>query len=280
MVRKGVHADMKAIIKYPGSKWSIAGWIINFFPEHHSYLEPFFGSGAVLFNKPRSNIETVNDLDGNVVNLFEWIKHDPEKLAHEIYFTPYARQVYEDAFASEPEDSLQKAVNFYIKLNMGHGFRTNGEKVGWKNDVQGREMAYAAMDWKNLPGKIMEAAERLRGVQIENRPAADLISRFNYPNVLIYADPPYVLSTRHGKQYKHEMDDTGHNELMDVALAHRGPLLISGYDNEIYNDRLRGWHKEEITCYSQISSKKKECLWMNFKPERQISIEDIPGVMP
>ena len=237
---------MKAIIKYPGSKWSIAGWIVNFFPEHHSYLEPFFGSGAVLFNKPRSNIETVNDLDGDVVNLFEWIKKDPEKLAHEIYWTPYARQAYEDAFALVPEDSLQKAVNFYIKLNMGHGFRTNGEKVGWKNDVQGRERAYAALDWKHLPGKIMEAAERLRGVQIENRPALDVIARFNFPSVLVYLDPPYVLSTRHGKQYKHEMDDTGHNELMDVALAHRGPLLISGYDNEIYNDRLRGWYKEEI----------------------------------
>ena len=64
---------MKAIVKYPGSKWSLASWIISFFPEHHSYLEPFFGSGAVLFNKPRSHIETVNDLDGYVVNLFEWI---------------------------------------------------------------------------------------------------------------------------------------------------------------------------------------------------------------
>lgn len=73
----------------------MANRIVNCFPDHHSYLEPFFGSGAVLFNKPRSPIETVNDLDGNVVNLFKWIKDDPERLAHEIYFTPYARQVYD-----------------------------------------------------------------------------------------------------------------------------------------------------------------------------------------
>lgn len=85
---------MNAIFKYPGSKWSVAKWIIDFFPEHHSYLEPFAGSLAVLMNKPRSHIETVNDLDGNVVNLFRWIRDDPEKLAHEIYFTPYARQIY------------------------------------------------------------------------------------------------------------------------------------------------------------------------------------------
>lgn len=266
--------EMKAIMKYPGSKWSIAEWIISFFPEHHSYLESFFGSGAVLFNKPRSNIETVNDLDVNVVNLFEWIKKDPEKLAHEIYYTPYARQVYEEAFVSVPEDSLQQAVNFYIKLNMGHGFRTNGEKVGWKNDVQGRERSYASQNWCNLPDKIMQAAERLRGVQIENRPAVELIERFNYTNVLIYADPPYVLSTRHGKQYRHELDDKGQNDLLDVLLAHKGPVLLSGYDNALYNDRLKSWYREETTCYSQVCSKKQEVLWMNFKPSGQMRIED------
>lgn len=76
---------MKAVMKYPGSKWSISNWIISFFPPHHSYLEPFLGSGAVLFNKPRSHIETVNDLDSNIVNLFEWMRKDPERLAREIY---------------------------------------------------------------------------------------------------------------------------------------------------------------------------------------------------
>lgn len=272
---------MNAVVKYPGSKWSIANWIISFFPEHHSYLEPFFGSGAVLFTKSRSNIETVNDLDGNVINLFKWIKKDPERLAHEIYWTPYARQVYENAFVSVPEDSLQKAVNFYIKLNMGHGFRTNGEKVGWKNDVQGRERAYAAQDWVNLPEKIIQAAERLRGVQIENRPAVELIQKFNYPNVLIYADPPYVLSTRHGKQYRCEMSDKEHNELLDVLLEYKGPVLLSGYDSRLYNDRLKDWYREETTCYSQVCSKKKEILWMNFKPMGQMTIErDFQEIMP
>lgn len=263
---------MKAIIKYPGSKWSLAKWVISFFPHHHSYLEPFFGSGAVLFNKTRSNIETVNDLDGNVVNLFEWIKKDPERLAYEIYWTPYARQVYENAFAAVPEDSFGKAVNFYIRLNMGHGFRTNGGKVGWKNDVQGRERAYASQDWCHLPEKIMQAAERLRGVQIENKPAIDLIRRFNYPNTLIYADPPYVLSTRHGKQYKCEMDDKEHNDLLDVLLWHKGPVIISGYENKLYRDRLQGWYKAEAISYSQVCSQKKEVIWMNFEPEEQLTL--------
>lgn len=270
--------DMKAIMKYPGSKWSIADWVISFFPEHHSYLEAFFGSGAVLFNKPRSNIETVNDLDDNVINLFEWIKRDPEKLAHEIYWTPYSRKVFEDAYTAVPGDSLQKAVNFYIRLNMGHGFRINGEKVGWKNDIQGRERAYAAHDWCNLPGKVMQAAERLRGVQIENRPAVELIQKFNFPNVLIYLDPPYVLSTRCRKQYRYEMDDNAHNDLLDVLLAHKGKVILSGYDNELYNDRLKGWHREETSCYSQACKKTREILWMNFELCRQMNLGDIQEV--
>lgn len=250
----------------------------RFFPPHHSYLEPFFGSGAVLFNKLRSNIETVNDLDGNVVNLFEWIKKDPEKLTHKIYYTPYARQVYDEAFCMVPDDSLERAVNFYIRLNMGRGFRTNGEKVGWKNDIQGRERAYASQDWCNLPEKIMQAAERLRGVQIENRPAVEIMERFHYTNVLIYLDPPYVLNTRHGKQYRCEMDDTEQHSMLDQALTHKGPVLISGYDNDIYNDRLLGWHREEIISYSQVCSKKREILWMNFEPVRQISVFDFDGM--
>lgn len=265
---------MNAVFKYPGSKWGIAQWIIDFFPPHHSYLEPFFGSGAVLFTKSRSAIETVNDLDGDVVNLFEWIRRDPERLAKEVYWIPYSREVYDratDAYRFET-DSLRRAVFFLTKMMMGHGFRTNEIKVGWKNDVQGREAAYAAKGWCDTPGRIMEAAERLRGVQIENRPALEVINRFNYPNVLIYADPPYLLSTRHGKQYACEMTSDDHVDLLDALLAHKGPVLLSGYDSPMYSDALRAWHREEIDARAQTATKRREVLWMNFEPAGQMKM--------
>ena len=154
-------------------------------------------------------------------------------------------------------------------MMMGHGFRTTGEKVGWKNDVQGRETAYAAKNWCKVPQVILEAAERLRGVQIDNRPALELIPRFNFQNVLIYADPPYILSTRHGKQYRHEMNDADHAELLQTLMAHRGPVILSGYDNELYNDTLQGWYRIGMETMDQRSRKRKEILWMNFEPTRQ-----------
>ncbi|WP_251205857.1 DNA adenine methylase [Acetatifactor aquisgranensis] len=266
---------MKAVFKYPGSKWSLAGWIISFFPAHHSYLEPFFGSGAVLFNKPRSNIETVNDLDGNVVNLFRCIREDPKKLADMIYMTPYAREVNERAYRAVPEDSFEAAYDFIVRLNMGHGFRTTGERVGWKNDVSARERSYASQDWSSLPGRIMQAAERLRGVQIESRPAIDVIRRFNFKNVLIYCDPPYMMETKHGRLYRYEMSDAEHEELLRALLQHKGPVLLSGYDTDLYRDMLCKWECREKTSYSQVCSLKKEVLWMNFEPiGMQMEIED------
>lgn len=268
---------MNSVIKYPGSKWSIAHWIISHFPPHHSYLEPFFGSGAVLFTKKRSPIETVNDLDKDVVNLFWQIRENTERLADTIYWTPYARSEYERAWAAQytETDPFQRAVDFYVRMMMGHGFRTTGEKVGWKNDVQGREASYAAGYWCKTPEMIFKAAERLRKVQIENLPAVDLIRRFNFPNVLIYADPPYVLSTRHGKQYRHEMTDEQHEELLDTLSSHRGPVLLSGYDSDLYRDILHDWHREEIPSRAQTSGARVEVLWMNVEPMYQETILDI-----
>lgn len=265
---------MNAVMKYPGSKWSLAKWIIGHFPQHHSYLEPFFGSGAVLFTKERSAIETVNDRDADVVNLFDWIRKDPERLAQAIYWTPYARDIYEKAWEAQytETDSFQRAVCFYTRLMMGHGFRITGEKVGWKNDVQGREAAYAANGWCKAPDIIRQAAERLRGVQIENRPALELISRFNYQKVLIYADPPYLLGTRHGKQYRHEMSDADHRDLLDALKAHKGPVILSGYESDLYNDALRDWHKDEAMAQAKTATKRREVLWMNFEPMTQLKL--------
>ena len=263
---------MNAVVKYPGAKWSLASWIIGHFPPHHSYLEPFLGSGAVLFTKERSAIETVNDLDGDVVNLFECIRRDPERLEQIVYSTPYSRQEYEKTYAPNlPKDPFDRAAQFLLRCNQGYGFRTNEIRVGWKSDIQGRERAYAAKYWTELPEIIAAAAERLRGVQIECRPALEVIRRFNFPNVLIYADPPYVISARSGgkKQYKHEMTDTDHMELLDALKAHKGPVILSGYASPMYDHELASWRKETVHTTNQLSRRRQEVLWMNFEPSGQ-----------
>ena len=90
--------QMKPVLKYPGSKWRLADWIVSLMPPHKSYLEPFFGSGAVFFKKPPSRIETINDLDGEIINLFRCIRERPEELMRAVAYTPYSRGEYEQAW--------------------------------------------------------------------------------------------------------------------------------------------------------------------------------------
>lgn len=263
---------MKTLLNYPGSKKRIAPWIIKHMPAHHSYVEPYFGCGAVLFAKAPSAIETVNDLDGEVVNFFRVIQNPEsrEKLQEWLMYTPYARQVYDDTFLREPESNVERAAYFAIRSMQSHGFRMTGD-CGWKKDVQGREYSYAVSYWNELPESIAEMAARLKEVQIENRPALELIENFNHENVLMYLDPPYVFSTRGAhKQYRYEMsDDKDHIELLEVVTSSHAKVMISGYDCELYDFYLGDWNKVQIAARAQGNKKRTETLWMNYDLEGQ-----------
>lgn len=106
---------MRPVLKYPGAKWSMAEWITSHIPPHKTYLEPYFGSGAVLFNKAPSPIETINDLDDNVTNLFSIIRDNPKYLSRLVAATPYSRREYDLTFEGfEPVDNFEKARRFLI----------------------------------------------------------------------------------------------------------------------------------------------------------------------
>ena len=259
---------MKAILRYPGSKGNIAKWIIDKFPKHHSYLEPYFGSGAVLFKKKPSNIETVNDLNDDVINLFKVIRDNPEELARLITFTPFSREEYNNAFIDKPDDELEKARLFLLKSTQSHGFRLK-EKSGWKNDVKGRQSSYAVQMWNELPWRIEQVARRLKEVQIEKSPAVKLINRFNYKNVLVYADPPYLLETRTRKMYDPEMTDEQHVELLETLIDFKGKVILSGYENDMYNEYLKDWYKDSTKATAEKGLKRIETVWTNFRPDGQ-----------
>lgn len=130
---------MNALINYPGSKWGMAEEIVALMQPHRSYLEPFFGSGAVLFNKPPSAIETVNDIDGDIVNFFTVLREQPEELARLIELTPYARDVFDDAHQNRGADPLDRAYRFAIRSKMGHGFKTYQKRDSKLTDMLAKD---------------------------------------------------------------------------------------------------------------------------------------------
>ncbi|MGT2638071.1 DNA adenine methylase [Streptococcus ratti] len=262
---------MKSLLRYPGSKWNLAKRIVDLLPEHKSYLEPYFGSGAVLFTKLASPIETVNDLSDEVVNLFQVIQSDPEALQEKLFLTPYSRKIYDTAWEQRPTNEVDQAMNFLIRSVMSHGFRVT-EKSGWKSDVIGRERAYAVKHWNDLPNLIKEVALRLKEVQVESRPALELITKFNYSDVCMYIDPPYVLSTRTREQYQYEMMDHDHVELLEVLNQSKAKIILSGYASDLYDQYLSNWDCLEFSATAEQGMPRTEVLWMNFQPAQQLNL--------
>jgi len=248
------------VLRYPGAKWKMADWIIRHFPPHRVYLEPFFGSGAVFFSKKPVDVETINDIDGEIVNLFRVIREWPQELASMIDMTPWAREEYCKSY-EKTDDPVEEARRFLVRCWQAHG-SSYIYKPGWRNCIAGRD-SYTPT-WNQLPRRILDTVARLKSAQIENQPAVKLIRRYKDPNVLIYADPPYVVSSKNWKRrYGHEMTDEEHIELLEALYSHPGPVLISGYENLIYDKCLARWDKECIEVVIEEGRIKKEVLWLN-----------------
>jgi len=255
---------MRQVLKYPGSKNRLASWICKYMPSHSVYVEPYMGSLAVLFNKPRCHIETVNDLNGDVVNYFMVIRDHAEELRKLIESTPYARDEYEKAY-EDTEDPIEKARRYCVRCWQGFGC-SNRYKNGWKSGQQTRS-PNPAKAWFELPDIMNIAHERLQGVQIENLPALEILNRYDTQDVFIYLDPPYLRSTRKGYLYANEMTDSDHFLLLETITQHPGRILISGYDNDLYAFYLSGerWRKVQKQTQAEQGLKRTETLWMNYE---------------
>lgn len=267
---------MNPILKYPGAKWRLADWIISFMPPHEGYLEPFFGSGAVFFNKTPSRVETINDINGDVVNFFRCVRERPAELADMLAFTPWAREEY-DRSVEPSADPLERARKFAVRCSMAYGNMTGG-KSGWKHNKGARKgdspNRQSAKVFRKIPLEIQVAADRLLDVQIERKPALDVIRAFDGPDMLIYADPPYPMQTRTIKtHYQHEMTDADHLALLETLCASDSMILLSGYDCEMYRDMLTGWHMESTQTRAERAAIRTECLWINpAAMERQAQV--------
>lgn len=103
-------------------------------------------------NLPFEIHETVNDLDGEVSNLFSVIRDNPEALARAISWTPYARAEYYRGYESEG-DYLERARRFLVRCWMARVGKTS-DRTGWRHIID-LNAPHPAKDWQLLPDKIM-----------------------------------------------------------------------------------------------------------------------------
>jgi DNA adenine methylase len=257
-------------IRYHGAKFRLAPWIMQFFPAHTCYVEPFGGAAGVLLQKERSYAEVYNDLDSDVSNFFSVLR-DPalrQHLIEQCLLTPYARDDFELAWQPHA-DPVERARRLAIRAQMGFGSggATKGA-TGFRIDTK-REYGTAQQLWAQYPESIAAAGERMAGVLIENRPAIEVMQQHDAQTTLHFVDPPYIHSTRVMKKdgvYRHEMTDQDHIQLLNAVADLQGMVVLCGYPSPLYEDALSSWESHEQE--SRISAVrgtaiKIEKVWLN-----------------
>jgi DNA adenine methylase len=260
---------VKPPFPYYGGKQRLAARIVSLLPDHGHYVEPFAGSLAVLLAKPPSRMETINDLDREVVTFWRVLRDRPDELVAACELTPHALAEYDACRkADDTVDEVEVARRLWVKLSQGRASATGNTKAGWRHhrDPGGSTVGIPAY----LDGyrrRLHPAAERLRAVSIECRPALDVIRLYGtHEKVLLYVDPPYLPGTRTSTGYRHELTDADHAELVEALDACRGAVVLSGYASALYDDQLDHWHRLDIptaTGQGGTWEPRTEVLWSN-----------------
>lgn len=258
-----------------GGKFSHLDWLLPLLPACHHYCEPFAGSAAVLLNRPPAPVETYNDLDGEVANFFRVLRDHKGELVEKIGLTPFSREEFGLACQLDPDVSpVERARRFYVRARQVRTGLAQTASIGrWANckDTSRAGMSGVVSRWLGGVDQLPEIAARLLRVQIENRPAVDVIRLYDAPGTLFYCDPPYVHSTRgDAKAYGHEMTDAEHRQLAVVLNATKGLVAISNYDCALMNDLYptERWVKHVSPAKTIHSTKdtRVEVVWTNYDP--------------
>ncbi len=260
------------VIRYHGGKFRLAHWVLEHFPPHTCYVEPFGGAAGVLVQKPRSYSEVYNDLDQDIVNLFEVLRDGDmrQRLTEQLVLTPYSRTEFEEAWLAT-DDQVERARRTVIRAQMGFGSAGATKGItGFRIDTK-RQYGTAQQLWSRFPEQLAAIGQRLAGVLIENRQAVEVMTAHDAPSTLHYVDPPYMHATRvrgsaKGRYYRHELDDGQHQELLATLKNLKGMVVLSGYPHEMYEAVLQGWtrnHTNARISAGRGAATRQECLWLN-----------------
>jgi DNA adenine methylase len=256
---------------YFGSKQTIAEQIVSLMPEHQHYVEPFAGSLSVLLAKPRTKMETVNDLDDRLMTFWRVLRDQGDELARVCELTPHSRGEYVACRDAAPvDDDVETARRVWVLLTQSRGGASRGKQSGWRYYLDPTSTSIGFPRYLDgYRDRMPPAAARLHGVSLESMPALDLIAKYGAcPDVLLYVDPPYLGSLRAGNRYRHELrTDAEHRELGKALRSAAAAVVVSGYPSDLYDRELfADWSRVEIASATGNGGgqrERTEVVWSN-----------------
>jgi DNA adenine methylase len=271
--KNGSYQMISSPFKWIGGKSRLRKEVIAILPEHTCYVEPFAGAAWVLFGKPPSDVEILNDIDQELTTFFRVVKENPEELIHSFDLELVSRAEFSRLAELDTLKltDVQRAHRFYYLIMAGWGgelnyprFQTSTTDGGHGNRLIGA--------LKTLRQRLEPIHNRLRTVIIENLPWEQCIDRYDRENCVMYIDPPYP---GNGCNYFHNMREwTDHERLAGRLKSAKCKWIVSSYDKPEIKQLFSGTFVSVVQSASGMSIKKddntrvlnKEILISNFDP--------------
>lgn len=268
----------KSFISYYGGKAKLSKWLLQFVPEHKCYVEVFGGGAALLLNKPLAVSNVYNDIDKRLFDLFS-VLGDTEKFEEfkrKCEATPHSRDFFEQAKVElkESDSQVDRAVAAFVLFRQSF----SGKTRYWRYTLQ---ISFKSHWWDKV--ESLDVFHNIfRRVQIENLDWRQIFKRYDSSDTFFYLDPPYTHDQRVSiGDYQNDFSDEQHVELIDSIQGLKGKVMISGYNNPIY-DSLIGWeiYQKDVKVDAfvgrgQDRSKRTECIWLNYNGmmERELKFD-------
>jgi DNA adenine methylase len=264
--------------KWVGGKSRLRKPIIDLLPEHTCYVEPFCGAAWVLFGKPPSDVEVLNDLDQELVTFFRVVKERPEELIASFEWELVSRAEFERLANLEPSKltDIQRAHRFYYLIMAGWGgelnyprFQTSITDGGHGNRLIGA--------LETLQDRLRPVHNRLRTVIIENLDWRECLDRYDRPGTAMYVDPPYP---ENGCNYAHNMRDwESHHDLAERLDQTKCKWILSSYDIPEIRELFAKHYIISVQSASGMKVKKnnnsrvlnREVLVANYAPPKRVA---------
>lgn len=247
----------KPFIPWMGGKSRLADKILPLFPEHTCYVEPFAGAAALFFKKEPSKVEVLNDINGELVNLYRVLQHHLEEFVRQFKWAITSRQVFEWEKTKRPETltDIQRAARFFYLQKLAFGGKVDGQNYG----------AGKSINLLRIEEDLSMAHLRLHQVNIENLDWAACIKRYDRDHTLFYLDPPYWGTAGYGAEFGIEH----YQEMATLAKSIEGYMLISVNDHPKMREVYKGLKMKAVPITYTVGGKqgrkrKKELIICNW----------------
>lgn len=235
---------MKTPITYYGGKQKLVSTILPLIPEHKLYGEPFFGGGAIFFEKPKSAVEVINDTNKEIINFYRTVQNDFVSLEKEIKITLHSRDLHRKASViyNNPDmfSEIKRAWAFWTLASQSFASIIDGS---WGYDIAKHTTSIKITNKREAFTE--DYAIRLQSVQIECTDALRIIKTRDTKDSFFYCDPPYYNSNC-GHYDGYSIEDF--EMLLKTLAAIEGKFMLSSYPSPILKEYTKkmGWHQIEI----------------------------------